>query len=206
MPVMAPRQYALVAYLHQDQYQDQAQGHGRPTQGHAVGEFVESLRAELHPQVPHFPAHLTILPPRCLQGSQADAQQIIENMCSRWDAFDVVLGDVETFAPVTPTVFVRVLEGSARMRELHDRLSVGVLAAQEPWIYTPHLTIAKMPTESDAMTALATARARWAAFTGPRRITIDQLTFVTENPQGPQPWLDLATVFLGHALAAERKS
>ena len=104
---MAPRQYALVAYLHQDQYQDQAQGHGRPTQGHAVGEFVESLRAELHPQVPHFPAHLTILPPRCLQGSQADAQQIIENMCSRWDAFDVVLGDVETFAPVIPRVIQR---------------------------------------------------------------------------------------------------
>ena len=43
--------YALVAYVR-----------------HPVGEFVENVRKELHPELPLTPAHLTILPPRCLNG------------------------------------------------------------------------------------------------------------------------------------------
>ena len=38
-----------------------------------VGEFIEELRRELHPTAVHPAAHLTILPPRELAGTEAGA-------------------------------------------------------------------------------------------------------------------------------------
>ena len=50
--MMQNPRYALVAYVRSP-----------------VGEFVERQRRELHPALPHLAAHLTVLPPRLLQGS-----------------------------------------------------------------------------------------------------------------------------------------
>ena len=71
----------------------------------------------------------------------------------------VTLGDVETFVPRTPTVFIRVAEASYRMRELHDQLNTKALAAQEEWPYMPHLTIVKMSDEAQAQQSLSGGRA-----------------------------------------------
>ena len=87
---MAQR-YALVAYVKD-----------------AIGEFVESLRRELHPQLPHLGAHVTLLPPRYLTGDEPTALETMETLCKSVEPFEVSLGEVETFIPVTPTVFIRV--------------------------------------------------------------------------------------------------
>jgi 2'-5' RNA ligase len=173
--------YALVAYVR-----------------NAVGEFVENVRQELHPDLPHFPAHLTILPPRCLQASELSALEILEDVCSHVEPFDVVLDEAETFVPVTPTVFIRVGHGSYRMHDLHDRLNQQALRAEEEWPYMPHLTIAKLTTEEQAHAAFITARDRWAEFRGSRRILLNELTFVRERE--PNRWIDLAGVPLGRTL------
>ena len=52
---MQKPRYALVAYVRSP-----------------AGEFVENLRRELHPDLPSIAAHLTILPPRPLQGSEIE--------------------------------------------------------------------------------------------------------------------------------------
>ncbi len=173
--------YALVAYVR-----------------NAVGESVESLRRELHPDLPHLPAHLTILPPRRLRGSEIMALETLEDICSQVEPFEVTLGDVETFVPVTPTVFIRVAQGAYRMRELHDRLNTQELAAQEEWPYMPHLTIVKISSEELAQQAYTIARDRWAQFGGSRTIQVKQLTFVREWEENR--WLDLAGVPLGRSL------
>jgi 2'-5' RNA ligase len=173
--------YALVAYV-----------------SNAVGEFVENLRRELHPDLPHLPAHLTILPPRHLQGSELSALELLEDTCSRAEPFEVTLGDAETFVPVTPTVFIRVEHAAHRMHELHERLNTQVLKATEEWPYMPHLTIAKMTTETLAQAAYVTARDRWALFRGSRRIQVKDLTFVREREQ--DRWVDVAEVPLGRSL------
>ncbi len=173
--------YALVAYVR-----------------NAVGDFVQNLRQELHPDLPHLPAHLTILPPRCLQGSELSALETLEDVCSRVEPFEVVLGEAETFVPVTPTVFIRVAHAAYRMRELHDRLNTGALQAAEEWPYMPHLTIVKLSTEPLAQQAYLTARDRWAEFRGTRRIPLSELTFVRE--QESDRWIDLAGVPLGRSL------
>jgi len=179
--VMENPRYALVAYVH-----------------NAVGEFVERLRQELHPDLPHLPAHLTILPPRHLRGSEISALEILEDICSQAEPFEVVLGDAETFVPVTPTVFIRVAQAAYRMRELHDRLNTQALQAEEEWPYMPHLTIVKLSSEELAQQAFITARDRWAQFHGSRRIAVQELTFVRETE--PNRWVDLAGVPLGRSL------
>src|SRR5271169_3434868 len=114
--VMASSRYALVTYVR-----------------NPVGEFVEQLRRELHPTIAHMAAHLTILPPRELSGTEAAAMEFLGEACGRVVPFSVELGDVETFLPTTPTVFIQVRRAAYRMRELHDQLSGQGLHCEESW-------------------------------------------------------------------------
>jgi 2'-5' RNA ligase len=182
---MASPLYALVAYVR-----------------HPVGEFVESLRRELHPEHPDWPGHITVLPPRQLSGTEAEAMQLLDDVCAKVDPFEVAMGDVETFAPTTPTVFIRVAHAAYRMREIHDHLNAGPLFLHEPWPYMPHLTIVKLQDVAAAQRTLEISRQRWHNYKGPRRLTIDCLTFVREGTNGSD-WVDLAPVPLGRKLALQ---
>jgi 2'-5' RNA ligase len=183
--------YALVAYLN-----------------NSTGEFVENLRRELHPEQPHLCAHLTILPPRPLQGTESAALEVLDRICGHEEPFEVTLGNVETFVPITPTVYIGVNAAAARMSQLHHKLDTEALAFKEEWPYTPHLTIVKMGTQAAAQTAFQIARTRWSQFSGSRRVLMEKLTFVREDvPQNtPQSasscWVDLASVILGRSLVA----
>jgi 2'-5' RNA ligase len=169
--------YALVAYVR-----------------NPVGEFVEQLRRELHPYTAHMAAHLTILPPRELTGSEASALEFLEEACSHVVPFVVEVGDVETFLPTTPTVFIQVKRAAYRIRELHDQLCSKGLLCAENWPYIPHLTILKADTDEQALAALLIARERWAQFTGARQVLVEQLTFVREKDGS---WQDVAQLPLG---------
>lgn len=176
--------YALVAYLR-----------------HSAGEFVENLRRELHPDLPHLAAHLTILPPRPLQGTESAALQVLDRICGDEEPFSVTLGEVESFVPVTPTVFIRVDAADAsRMCALHSKLNIEELQFAEEWPYIPHLTIAKMGGMQAAESAFQTARERWSRYSGSRRILLERLTFVREDAQNC--WVDLAPVLLGRSLVS----
>lgn len=181
------QRYALVAYAKNQ-----------------VGEFVENLRRELHPNLPHMAAHVTLLPPRHLQGPEAAALETLRELCPRVEPFEVSMGEVETFIPVTPTVFVRVAHAAYKMRELHDLLNVDALAMTEEWPYMPHLTIVKMDAEEQAQHAYRMARTRWAAFKGSRCVDVRDLTFVREGENGR--WIDLAAIPLGSRRAAAETS
>ena len=165
-----------------------------------VGEFVENLRRELHPDLPHLSAHLTLLPPRLLQGTESEALQTLAGICSRAEPFEVSLGDMQTFVPTTPTVYIRVAQGAARLQELHDQLNQQTLAFAEEWPYIPHLTIVKMPDVQAAELALHTGRERWREYSGSRRISLERLTFVRED--STNCWVDLAPVLLGGSLVS----
>ena len=180
---MEKRRYALVAYVR-----------------NPAGGFVENLRRELHPDLPHLPAHLTILPPRRLQGTEQAALDVLDRICSEEQPFEVRLGQVETFIPVTPTVYIRVDAQAARMSELHAHLNVDGLACQEEWPYIPHLTIVKMSSQPAAIHACEVARQRWAAYQQSRRITLEKLTFVREDAENC--WVDLAPISLGRRLVS----
>jgi 2'-5' RNA ligase len=156
-----------------------------------VGIFVEELRRDLHPAHTHADAHLTVLPPRPLRGTEPQALGVFREVCQTVAAFEITMGDVESFVPITPTVFLRVARGAYRMRELHNLLNQGALAYEEPWPYMPHLTIAKTDTVEEALKVEAIARQRWEANSGTRTVRIDSLTFV--KGIGDR-WLDVEKV------------
>src|ERR1700733_2367288 len=174
--IMSGSRYALVSYVR-----------------NPVGEFVEKLRQELHPAMSHMPAHLTILPPRELQSSESAALEFLGDICSHVIPFDVELGDVETFLPTTPTVFIQVKRAAYRMRELHDQFEK-TLQSKEIWPYIPHLTILKTELDEEARRAAVVARERWARFNGKRQVHLDELMFVRE---ADGHWQDLAHLPLG---------
>ncbi len=180
---MASLLYALVTYVR-----------------NPVGEFVENLRRELHPTLAHMPAHLTILPPRPLQSSEAAAREFLDEACSRVIPFHVELGDVETFLPTTPTVFIQVTRFAYRMRDLHDQLSLNGLCCAESWPYIPHLTIVKTEQDQQAREATALARRQWSQFQGLRQVPVDELMFVRESNGS---WQDVASVHLGRRLTSK---
>jgi len=171
--------YALVAYVRSP-----------------LGEFVENLRRGLHPEHPDLPAHITILPPRRLLGSEMEAYELISDVCSKVDPFEVALGDVESFIPATPTIFIRVAHAAYRLRELHDHVNAGPLYSEEQWPYMPHLTIIKLSDATQGERALETARQLWAEHDGSRRILIDEVTFV-RGGKDLYTWEDLAPIPLG---------
>jgi 2'-5' RNA ligase len=183
---MSGSRYALVAYVR-----------------NPVGEFVEKLRRELHPELPHMAAHLTLLPPRFLKGSESTAMQALEQACRDLEPFEVALGEVETFIPVTPTVFIRVAHAAVRMQEAHDRLNRDGVCCAEELPYIPHLTIAKMGTEEQAWKAFEIARRRWAHYKGSRHIALEEVTFVRENQTNR--WDDLGAMTLGRKVVTRRK-
>ena len=161
-----------------------------------AGAFIEEMRRDLHPAHTHADAHITILPPRKLVGTEAQAIEQMRATCRSFAPFEVTMGDVESFIPATPTVFIRVAHGAYRFRELHERLNREVLRCNEPWPYMPHLTIVKMDTVEDARRVVELARPRWDQCDDNRKIRIDSLTFV--KGMGER-WIDLATILLGTA-------
>jgi 2'-5' RNA ligase len=175
-PSKAP-QYAVVAYVKD-----------------SLGHFVEELRRDLHPDHTHLAAHVTVLPPRQLQGSEDEAIRTLKRHAPETGPFKIVMGTVETFSPATPTVFIRVEKSAHRFRDLHDRLNQGALYCAEEWPYMPHMTIVKLPEASGAAAALAQARARWAEFQGDKAARIEEVTFVREGSD--HQWIDIATVKL----------
>ena len=168
--------YALVAYIRSD-----------------LGEFVEKLRAELHPKHAHLPAHVSILPPRPLCGTEEQAITCLRSRCEMITPFDIELAEVETFIPTTPTVFLRVAYRGYRLRELHDQLDCDGLCFKEPLLYMPHVTIAKLDSMERAREVFDISRERWATYSGSRKATIADLTFVRGRDH---MWTDLETVSL----------
>lgn len=180
---MPPLQYALVAYLHND-----------------LGRFVAELRRELHPEMGLLPAHMSILPPRPLCGPEEEALATLGRLCPELAPVSVTMDGVESFQPVTPTVYLRV-ETPAPLLDLHDRLNTGALAFTEQWPYVPHLTIVKLADESRLPAVVELARQRWSSYRGSREARVEALTFVREG-QTPSHWKNLAPFPLGRALAS----
>lgn len=171
-----PVQYALVAYVKNE-----------------LGGFVEALRRELHPVHAHLPTHLTVLPPRPLQGTEEDAATMLRQLGATVTPFEVGLGEVESFLPITPTVFIRVSFAGYRMRELHDLMNRDSLAYTETLPYMPHVTVAKLESNERAEEVLRSSQARWQAYQGSHRISVERLTFVRGHEH---TWTDLAEIEL----------
>lgn len=173
---MAEALYAVVSYISGE-----------------LADFVDHLRAELVPEQAHLRAHITLLPPRPLLGSVEHASRTLEKLSRQLKPLEVSFGEVRSFEPISPTIYLSIASGAEHVAAMHDALNTAEFLCYEALPYIPHLTIAAFASDAGVERAAEIARARWAAYTGPRSARIAELTFAVDPEMGNH-WDDLATV------------
>ena len=91
----------------------------------------------------HIPTHITLLPP--LEVAEADVRLLEEHLASvasRMPAFSVHLRGTGSFRPISPVVFVGVVEGISACEQLAADVVSGPLAVDRSFPYHPHVTVA----------------------------------------------------------------
>lgn len=89
------------------------------------------------------PTHITLLPPVELDdGELAKVHQHLGDVAAAARPFVTRLRGTGTFRPVSPVVFVNVVEGIAGCEQLAADLRQGPLAVQPNFPYHPHVTVA----------------------------------------------------------------
>lgn len=91
----------------------------------------------------HIPTHITLLPPYDI--SDGDLETAIEHLAATAAAFDpfrVHLRGTGTFRPVSPVVFIGVVEGISRCEQLAKLVRTGPFDLDASFPYHPHVTVA----------------------------------------------------------------
>mgnify|MGYP005835973741 FL=1 len=153
-----------------------------------LGRFLDDLRRETVPDcVPR--AHVTILPPRPVQGSALAAAEQIHNYLKGSHSFEVHATGVEVFEN-TSVIYIGLSCGRSELVRMHDALNADSLGFDEPHQYHPHITLAQGILPEQVAPLVELSKRRWAEYTGPRSFEVDSITFVQNTLENR--WLDLA--------------
>jgi 2'-5' RNA ligase len=108
--------------------------------GSALQDFRVSLGDE---SARHIPTHITLVPPAEVpEGSLAAIEAHLHAAAASQRPFRVRLRGTGTFRPVSPVVFVGVVEGIAGCEMLAAATHSGPLAVEVSFPYHPHVTVA----------------------------------------------------------------
>src|SRR5947207_7532715 len=118
---MPSHSFAVVAYLEGD-----------------LGKFVGGFRSRVSPEHTHLRPHITALSPRKLELSDAGAVKAFEKIS--FPPVPVELGDVCTFRPLSPTVYLDLRRGQRQLWEIYSLLSKAPLTGKPDWPFVPHVT------------------------------------------------------------------
>jgi 2'-5' RNA ligase len=91
----------------------------------------------------HIPTHITLLPP--LEVAVEDIERVVSHLAkiaSGMDPFRVHLRGTGTFRPVSPVVFIGVVEGISQCEQLAAGVRQGPLVIERRFPYHPHVTVA----------------------------------------------------------------
>lgn len=102
------------------------------------------------------PTHITLMPPIEVEpGDLAKVEAHLAAAAETVDAFGIHLRGTGTFRPISPVVFVAVVEGISQCEQLASRVRRGPLAADLSFPYHPHVTIAHHLTDTQLDQAFA---------------------------------------------------
>ena len=89
------------------------------------------------------PTHITLLPPTEVSEDELEKIEVhLEEAAGDVPAFEVHLRGTGTFRPVSPVVFVTLVEGISQCEQLAHAVRRGPLAVDLAYPYHPHVTIA----------------------------------------------------------------
>jgi 2'-5' RNA ligase len=158
-----------------------------------LGKFVGGFRSAVSPQHTHLRPHITSLSPRKLQISDADAVRSFKKKAFK--AIQVELGNVCSFRPLSPTIYLDLRRGQQQLWEIYGQLAEPPFAGKPDWPFVPHITLAKLDDFKDVARVFQHARDRWRDYQGTRDFSVIELTLVRES--GPDNWTDLASIHAG---------
>jgi 2'-5' RNA ligase len=99
----------------------------------AVGDTTASM----------IPTHITLVPPTEIDDVHlAEVEKHLEEAANELGSFCVHLRGTGTFRPVSPVVFVTLVEGISQCEQLAKALRRGPLDVDLQYPYHPHVTIA----------------------------------------------------------------
>jgi 2'-5' RNA ligase len=89
------------------------------------------------------PTHITLVPPTEIDELQvADVEKHLEEAAAEVASYGVHLRGTGTFRPVSPVVFVTLVEGISQCEQLAVAVRRGPLDVELQYPYHPHVTIA----------------------------------------------------------------
>ncbi len=109
------------------------------------------------------PSHVTLLPPTCVPALDA-VEEHLHAIVEAEPPFSLHLRGTGSFRPVSPVVFVNVIDGIVDCERLEKQVRSGPLERELRFSYHPHVTIAHdLPDErlDAAFRALSTYEARF---------------------------------------------
>ena len=162
-----------------------------------IARCADRLREDLAPGTGHR-AHITILPPRPLYCSVADATEFVRQLVAQFEPFDVRLGDIQVF-PTTQVIYLSVASGACELTSMHDVLNTGFFEQEEAHKYLPHITLGQQLAPESFERCVEMSRRRWEEFGVPPSVGIETLTLVQQRVDCS--WEDLAELALGRVPA-----
>ena len=95
------------------------------------------------------PAHITLVPPVEVDAVSLDAvERHLGEVAARSPGYRVHLRGSGTFRPVSPVVFVNLVEGISQTEQLAQDCRRGPLALGLDFPYHPHVTVAHLPDDA----------------------------------------------------------
>jgi 2'-5' RNA ligase len=112
------------------------------------------------------PVHITLLPPTVFPRTDLEEISVhLARVALGLSSFSVELDGTDTFRPVSPVVFIRVVSGGAACDELQGRIRTGPLRRNLSFPYHPHITVAHHLGDDALDRALSTLTDFHAEFT-----------------------------------------
>jgi len=95
------------------------------------------------PNAARIPPHVTLLPPTDVPPDSLPAIELhLLNVAKNEQEFDLRLRGSATFRPVSPVVFVPLVQGISECERLEDKVRSGPLHREIHFPYHPHVTVA----------------------------------------------------------------
>lgn len=159
----------------------------------ALSREVDGLRRALGDDRGRVAPHLTLVPPVNVREDDVPAAlAVLRAAAAEVEPFDLDLGPVATFHPVTPVVFLAVRGAVDAVDALRAALFVPPLARPVDRPFVPHVTIGDDVDPARiaaAVAALADFDARWP---------VREAVLLEDRAPGPHQWNPVASAQLGH--------
>jgi 2'-5' RNA ligase len=104
---------------------------------------LQEYRTSIDPSAALIPTHITLVPPTVIDEDQlAMVEKHLGKVAEAAAAFDVHLRGTGTFRPVSPVVFISLVEGISQTEQLAAAVRSGPLDVDVEFPFHPHVTVA----------------------------------------------------------------